>query len=295
MVVVAVIGAGMMGARIAGELAYHGHRVKIYDKNPACLNKVHDILNTDTKQLREDGLITQAQFLGQVFCMSILEEVVRDAEFIVEAVVEDLEIKRELFHDISQSCKSDALIASNTMCLDINDINSKTSHKERTLGLRFLFPVYYVPEVEICPAKVTSSEVIERVRKMLEKMGKTMFFRSGLQPLVLSEEAREARKKARQEEMLQSCGVGAFVNRRIPSLKLEYNNDKEKMQKEDSSIPSNFDHECAICMERVRDCLLQPCHHMVTCFPCGKMLQDRRDACPICRKDIDHTIRVFHT
>ncbi|KAK3702725.1 hypothetical protein RRG08_042711 [Elysia crispata] len=295
MVVVAVVGAGMMGIRIAGELAYHGHRVKIYDKNSASLNKVRDILNSDTKELREDGLITQAQFLGQVFCMSILEEAVRDAEFIIEAVVENLEIKQELFHEISQSCKTDSVIASNTMCLDVNDINSKTSHKERTLGLRFLFPVYYVPEVEICPAKVTSSKVIEKVRKTLEKMGKTMFFRSGLQPLVLSEEEREDRKKARQEEMLQSCGNGAFLNRRVPTLKVKYNDDMEKMEKEEAGIPNDFDHECAICMERVRDCLLQPCHHMVTCFPCGKMLQDRRDACPICRKDIDHTIKVFHT
>ncbi|GFS14626.1 3-hydroxybutyryl-CoA dehydrogenase [Elysia marginata] len=294
MVLVAVIGAGMMGIKIAGELAYHGHRVKIHDKSATSLNKVHEVLKYDLQQLRAEGLISQAQFLGHVFCMSVLEEAVKDAEFIFEAAVEDLEIKQEIFHDISSSCKADAVIASNTMCLDINDINSKTSHKERTLGLRFLFPVYYVPEIEISPAKVTTSEVIEKVRIMVEKMGKTIFFRSGLQPLVLSEEEREARKMVRQKEMRQSSGFGS-LDRKVPTLKHKGNDDMEKKQKEDAVVPSDFDHECAICMERVRDCLLQPCHHMVTCFPCGQMLQDRRDACPICRKDISQTIKVFHT
>ncbi|GFO03795.1 fatty acid oxidation complex subunit alpha [Plakobranchus ocellatus] len=295
MVLIAVVGAGMMGIKIAGELAYHGHRVKIHDSNLSSLNKVHEVLNYDLKQLRAEGLISQAQFLGQVFCMSLLEEAVKDAELIIEAVIEDLEVKKELFHYIAQNCKSDAVIASNTMCLDINDINSKTAHKERTLGLRFLFPVYYIPEVEICPAKVTTTGVIERVRRMVEKMGKTLFFRSGQQPLVLSEQQREDRKIARQKEMLLTSGIGEYRERTVPGLRHKGNEDVEKMHKEEGVIPSDLDRDCAICMERVRDCLLQPCHHMVTCFPCGQMLQDRRDACPICRKNIEQTIKVFHT
>ena len=56
-----------------------------------------------------------------------------------------------------------------------------------------------------------------------------------------------------------------------------------------------MDRDCAICMARVRDCLLNPCHHMVTCYECGKMLQARHDSCPICRTDIAHTVRVYHS
>ena len=51
--------------------------------------------------------------------------------------------------------------------------------------------------------------------------------------------------------------------------------------------------DCAICMDRPRDCLLCPCHHLVTCHDCAKSLMNRRDFCPICRKEITETIRVY--
>ena len=58
---------------------------------------------------------------------------------------------------------------------------------------------------------------------------------------------------------------------------------------------SENDRDCAICMDRQRDCLLCPCHHMVTCTECAKSLLNRRDGCPICRKDILEIIRVYHS
>ncbi|ESO90071.1 hypothetical protein LOTGIDRAFT_123750, partial [Lottia gigantea] len=60
-------------------------------------------------------------------------------------------------------------------------------------------------------------------------------------------------------------------------------------------VPTEVDHDCAICMDRSRDCVLRPCNHMVTCNQCAKMLFNRRDGCPICRKDISDTIVVYHS
>jgi len=285
-----------MGVKLAGELAYHGHRVKIFDSNVQTLNKVRNILEDDKKQLYREGLLPQKNFVGQVFCLSRLEETVKDAEIILECVIEDLEVKQDLFERISHCCKENAVIATNTLRLDINKINQRVLiNKDRTLGLRFLFPVYCIPEVEITPGTDTSKEVIERVRTILERMGKTLFFRSGLQPLVLSETQRSERKKARMDELFQSSGIESFRDMMVPGLQHKGNVNTKRVQDEAATvIPSDLDRDCAICMDRLRDCLFRPCNHMVVCLECGDMLMTREDACPVCRKDIDETIRVFH-
>uniref|UniRef100_A0A0B7APH7 RING-type domain-containing protein n=1 Tax=Arion vulgaris TaxID=1028688 RepID=A0A0B7APH7_9EUPU len=295
MVHIAVVGAGQMGVKIAGEFAYHGHRVKIYDSNTATLNKVHVILEDDRKSLCADGLLPQQYFLGQVFCMSRLEETVKDADFIFEVITENLEIKKDIFERISHCCKQNAVIASNTLRLDINLINERAMHKQRTLGLRFLFPVYYIPEIEIVPATLTDSTFIEKVRKLIEGMGKTLFFRSGQHPLVLTEKQREERKAARQQEIHLSSEVGTLMQRLVPALHHTGNESVHTLQRDAAVTPSYMDRDCAICMDRLRDCLFTPCHHMVTCYECGEILQRRHDACPICRKDIDKAVKVYHT
>ncbi|KAJ8308799.1 hypothetical protein KUTeg_014311 [Tegillarca granosa] len=293
MVKIAVIGGGLMGIKIAGELAYFGHRVKIHDKNVLTLNSVFNRMEEDKKNLRDEGLLLQKNFIGQVLCMSRLEETVCDADFIFECVIEDLEIKKDLFERISHLCKPDAVIATNTLRLNIASIVERTTNKERTMGLRFLFPVYCIPEVEITPNKYTSQNYIEKVRSMLERMGKTLFFRSGGEPLILSEEQREERKLARLEQINTSSGVGHLFESIIPTLSHKGN---IAPSKEDTKAnPMKTDQECAICMDRIRDCLLCPCHHMVTCYDCSKMLHNRRDGCPICRKDITEIIRVYHS
>ena len=99
---------------------------------------------------------------GQILLISRLEEAVRDADFIFEAVVDDLNVKMDVFERVSQCCKPSAVIATNTIRLNVSSIAERAAYKERTLGLRFLFPVYYIPEVEITPSPKTSGDTIER-------------------------------------------------------------------------------------------------------------------------------------
>lgn len=289
---IAVLGCGILGPKIAGELAYHGHRVKIWDVSIPALNAVYNIIEDDKKQLREDGLLFQKNFVGQVMCMSRLEETVNDADFIFEAVKEDMEIKKDLLERVSHLCRGDTVVGSCTLRLKIDDVMAGVMNKERSLGLRFLYPVYYIPEVEINPASFTSQKSMQRVRLMLEKMGKTLFFRSGNHPLILSEEQREERKALRAEQLLSSSGIPCMFEKKIPVLSHEGNTAPVKESRRD---PTPADTECGICMNRVRDCLLCPCHHMITCYECSKMLHNRRDGCPICRKDITEVIRVYHS
>ncbi|ELU17936.1 hypothetical protein CAPTEDRAFT_222534 [Capitella teleta] len=292
MVKVAVIGCGLMGVKIAGEMAYHGHRVRIFDSNLNALNSVYQRLEEDKQTLRNEGLLPHKNFIGQILCLSRLEETVRDADFIFESVVDDLQVKQDLFERISHLCSPTCIMASNSLRLDPSTIVDRAAYKERTVGLRFLYPVYYIPEVEISPNKYTSSPTIENVRTMLERMGKTLFFRSGDEPLILNEDQREARRLARIEQMRSSSGIGAYLEHSLPALSHKGN---APPPSEDDNLYSDGDRDCAICMDRSRDCLLCPCHHMVTCNECAKSLLNRRDGCPICRKDITEIIRVYHS
>lgn len=92
---------------------------------------------------------------GQVLCLSRLEETVNDSQLIIECVLEDFDIKSVLLEKISSLCPSEAIIATCTLRLDIGKLAEKIKHKERFVGLRFLYPVYYIPEVEFTPHKDT--------------------------------------------------------------------------------------------------------------------------------------------
>lgn len=96
----------------------------------------------------------------------------------------------------------------------------------------------------------------------------------------------------RAEQLLNSSGIPCLFEKKIPVLLHDGN---EAPARESNRESTSVDTECGICMNRVRDCLLCPCHHMITCYECSKMLHNRRDGCPICRKDITEVIRVYHS
>ncbi|KAK2192439.1 hypothetical protein NP493_31g03001 [Ridgeia piscesae] len=269
-------------------MAYHGHRVRLYDNNVKSLNSAYMRIEEDKKYLHEQGLLLHKNFVGQILCLSRLEEAVRDVDLVIEAVIDDLQIKQELFERVSRSCSPNTVITSNTLRIDMSAAVERTENKARTVGLRFLYPVYCIPEVEITPNKYTSSETIEKVRMVLEQMGKTLFFRSGGQPLILNEEQREARVQARIEQVKSSCGLGNFFENTVPTL--AHNGNVTPTSDNELVSFAEHEHDCAICMDRHRDCLLCPCHHMVTCSECAKSLLNRNDACPICRNDITEII-----
>ncbi|GAB1609757.1 uncharacterized protein LOC115216963 [Argonauta hians] len=291
---VAVIGCGILGVKIAGTLAYHGHRVKVYDSDTPTLNHAYTIIEEDKNMLRQEGLLLQKNFLGSIYYLSRLQETVSDADFIIEAVCDDLEVKQNLFQSISQMCKPDAVIATNSLKFHISDIAKTASKKEQMIGLRFLFPVYYIPEVEITLSQQTSPETIEKGRKFLEKMGKTLFFRSGGEPLILKEEEREMRKQLRLEQIKNSFGMTHFFKKVVP--KLGHDGNENMSQEGAQGMPCHSgEQDCAICMASPRDCLLCPCHHLVTCYTCSSMLLSKQDGCPICRKDITEIVKVYHS
>lgn len=298
MVRVAVIGCGGLGVNVAGELAAQGHEVRVHDALPEALDRVAPRLAEDRKALRECGLLRQPGFLGSVFCLSRLEEVLREAELVLECITEDLAAKVSLLEVASQGCRPTAILASSSMRLPMDAVFERASGKERCLGLRFLFPVYAIPEVEIQLCRGTSMGTLSWVRGFLERMGKTAFLRAGPEPLVLSEREREARRSA-----LALLGRTALARQPPPFSPPDLASPDtlcsaltaEVLEGGGGGGGGRGDKDCVVCMDEERNCVLHPCHHLCTCAACGRMLLKRQDACPICRRHITSIFRVFHS
>ncbi|OQR71800.1 hypothetical protein BIW11_01433 [Tropilaelaps mercedesae] len=292
MVRVAVLGCGVLGSKIVGDLVYHGHEVRAYDSNSEALDKLLLRLAEDTKILRKDGLLNQPNFVGGVLCMSRLEEAVREADFVFEAIIEDLSSKSELVAQVSHLCPATAIIGSSSMHLNIDSIFERAAGKDRCLGVRFLFPVFTVSEVELQMTEDTSPECVTFVREFLERMGKTAFLRAGNLPLVLSEAQREYRWVTRVHIFQQTA------RRRPPLLvpDLTHHESLERVLNSElmDGLTQSREKDCVVCMDEERNCVLHPCHHLCLCATCGKMLLKRQDACPICRKKISSIFRIFY-
>ncbi|XP_053203106.1 3-hydroxybutyryl-CoA dehydrogenase-like [Panonychus citri] len=294
MVRIAVIGCGVLGIKIIGALAYYGHEIRAYDNDANVLNKVYLRLSEDRRMLREEGFMIGNEFVGEVFCFSSLEDTVRGAQFVFESVSEDIQIKKSIFKKIGTICPEDTVLSTGTMRLSVNEIFEDIKNRERCIGIRFLYPVYPIPEVELITTNYTSVATLEKVRKFLEQMGRIAFFRSGPEPIILSEEQRESRKNAFIRQMAEKKGIGRRLTLPVPDLQTGSIDVDSLKETTNEAMNARKEKECVVCMDTDRDCVLHPCHHLCTCVNCGKLLLKRQDACPICRRPITNVFRVFH-
>jgi 3-hydroxybutyryl-CoA dehydrogenase len=165
---IAVIGAGLMGHGIAQVFALHGHAVAIYDSVTAALDTVRDRIKANLGDLGEDlGALERVQPCAE------LAAAVQGADYVVEAVQEDLAVKRALFQDIEKAARQDALFASNTSVIPITAIMQGLQNRSRALGTHWWNPPYLVPLVEVIGTEWTSPAAIDWTIKLHAAVGKT--------------------------------------------------------------------------------------------------------------------------
>lgn len=165
---IAVIGAGLMGHGIAQVFALHGHDVTIYDSFDANLKTVKERISANLRELGDDPKAVEC-----VTPQSDLATAVRDADYVVEAVLEDLPLKQKLFAEIESHVRSDAILASNTSVIPITKIMEGLQHRERALGTHWWNPPYLVPLVEVIGTQWTSQTAIEQTMSLHRAIGKT--------------------------------------------------------------------------------------------------------------------------
>lgn len=172
----AVVGAGSMGAQIAQQAALFGIEVSLQDKDEAQLAKARESNERHIARRVEKGRLSPQeaeQALNHVRPTADLSAAVRDADIVIEAVFENLDLKRSIFRELDSLANPNAVLASNSSTMGISEIASGTSRPERCLNMHFFYPVLVMDLVEIVRGPRTSDETVDRARQLAEAMGRT--------------------------------------------------------------------------------------------------------------------------
>ncbi|HJR64562.1 MAG TPA: 3-hydroxyacyl-CoA dehydrogenase family protein [Gemmatimonadaceae bacterium] len=173
---VAVIGAGTMGHGIAYVALASGRRVALVDADAGTLSAGVARIRASFDKGIERGKVTGEQRDGALARLETPDELgvaVRDADLVVEAVPERLELKRQIFTAIERHASRAAILASNTSSLSITAIAEALEQPERVIGMHFFNPVPVMRLVELVRGVATSDEIVERCREFARSLGKT--------------------------------------------------------------------------------------------------------------------------
>jgi 3-hydroxybutyryl-CoA dehydrogenase len=164
---IAVIGAGLMGHGIAQVFAVAGHDVTITDSVASSLDSARSRIAASLKDLGDDERAT-----GRVTPYHDLTAAVREADYVVEAISENLPLKQQLFAEVEKHVRTDTILASNTSVIPITDIMGGLQHRERALGTHWWNPPTLVPLVEVIGTQWTSPQAIDFTMALHADAGK---------------------------------------------------------------------------------------------------------------------------
>jgi 3-hydroxybutyryl-CoA dehydrogenase len=172
---VGVVGCGLMGSGIAQVCAQAGFQTVVREVSPEIVEKGLKSIDKNLARLVEKGTINEAvknEIRGRVKGTTSLEDF-KDCDVIVEAIIEQLPVKRELFAALDKLCPAHAIFASNTSSLTITEIAASTKRPERLVGLHFFNPVPVMKLVEVVKTIATDPAVYEEMVAFGTKLGKT--------------------------------------------------------------------------------------------------------------------------
>src|SRR6478672_3748306 len=173
---VAIIGSGTMGSGIAQVAATAGCIVKLYDTNQDALAKSQSNLEITLSKLVEKAKIDateKARISNAISYVTALEEL-SDSNLVIEAIVENLEIKRKLFSDLESLVSDTTILASNTSSLSIASIAASCQKPERVIGIHFFNPAPLMQLVEVIPAVQTSEAVLQKTTQIISDWKKVV-------------------------------------------------------------------------------------------------------------------------
>lgn len=175
MIKIGIIGSGAMGSGIAQVAATAGHSVVIYDNNNVTLQKAKSTLETTLKKLTEKQKLSEQKANEIISLISYAKDLSSFANcgLIIEAVIENLEVKQKLFSELETIVSDDCVLASNTSSLSITSIASVCKNPARVLGIHFFNPAPLMPLVEIIPGISTDKTIIGNSKKLVDSWGKT--------------------------------------------------------------------------------------------------------------------------
>ena len=173
---IAVIGAGLMGHGIAQEFAFAGYQVHLHDVNQAQVDAGIERIRDNLQVFVENDLARSDQIdetLSRIHGSDQLEVVGGEADFVIEAVIENLSLKQEVFRQLDQICPPHTILASNTTAQMPSQIGAFTQRQDKILNTHYFNPPYLIPLVELIRSPKTSDETLQVAYDLMVKIGKT--------------------------------------------------------------------------------------------------------------------------
>lgn len=172
---IAVIGAGTMGNGIAHTFAQSGFNVKLIDISEKSLDKGMATIAANLDRMVTKGTISEedkAKTIGNIITYTDIKDGVVNADLVVEAATENVELKLRIFKDLDAFCDEKTILATNTSSISITQIAAVTNRQDKVIGMHFMNPVPIMKLVEIIRGYNTSDEVTKVIMDMSEKLGK---------------------------------------------------------------------------------------------------------------------------
>ena len=227
--VIAVVGAGAMGAGIAQVAASHGHRVLLADAQPAALLRARDgLANAMAREVEKHRLTRDAAdaLLARITYVDGATAEARDAfstcGMVIEAIIENLAAKQELLRTLERVMRPDAIIATNTSSLSIAALAGACTHRDHVIGVHFFNPAPVMALVEIVPAITTSAAVTTRARALVDTWGKTTVLASDTPGFIVNRIARPFYGEAIRmlEEGIADCATIDWAMRELGGFRM---------------------------------------------------------------------------
>lgn len=174
MTTIGILGAGSMGTGIAQVAAMAGHEVMLFDTNGEALTKASANLQKALNRLAEKGQIDDANakaIFGRIYLVDSLKTFAA-CELVIEAIIEDLEIKKSVFFELEGIVSGQCILATNTSSLSVASIAAACKNPSRVIGIHFFNPAPLMQLVEIIPAIQTNTDTTEKSRKLIDSWGK---------------------------------------------------------------------------------------------------------------------------
>jgi len=171
----AVVGAGLMGHGIAQIFAVKGYSVTLMDLQDPLLSEAIEKIRSNLTLMDQKGIGRTEQIettIERIKTTVDLTEAVAGAQFVVEAVTENLALKQDIFKELDSICTKETILATNTSVISVTEIAEKAKIRERILGTHFWNPPYLIPLVEVIRAKETSQEAMNTTFDLLSTVGK---------------------------------------------------------------------------------------------------------------------------
>lgn len=174
MMQIGVVGAGVMGKGVTQSLAESGYDVRLIDLSEEILEQAKkDIHNSIRLQhlFHKNAAESIDEICARIHTSTELENI-KDTDFIIENITENVEKKISLYQAMNRICRHDCIFMVNTSCISITKIASEMEHEEKVIGTHFMNPVPLIKAVEVIRGFYTSEETLQKTGKLLETMGK---------------------------------------------------------------------------------------------------------------------------